>query len=378
MKKLSEKKWYNGAVIACIGVALYALLMNFGPVSSAVRGFLGNFRPIFLGLILAYILNSIAKFFYYKVFRWMKLGKVRWAVSVFLSLILVLLAIDLLMSLLLPQLTQSIGMFIGSFDDYVDAVFRWMEGGALGRLFDLRVLETRVQSAVASITGSISDNVPQIVGIAAGYGRNILSWFIALILALYMLLDKNRLLRGVWRLVRMLFRDEVSEKILDFVLRCDTIMISYLSQSITDALIVSAVNAVFMLICGMQYVGLITTAVGVTNLIPTFGPFIGAGFGALVLLMVNPRHALIFLVFCVALQTVDGYILKPKLFSGCLGVSGLLILSSIVVLGNMFGIVGVLLSIPAAAILSFVYKDYFMPDLEKRKREREKAPEAKA
>ncbi len=370
MKKLSEKKWYNGAVIACIGVALYALLMNFGPVSAAVRGFLGNFRPIFLGLILAYILNSIAKFFYYKVFRWMKLGKVRWTVSVFLSLILVLLAIDLLMSLLLPQLTQSIGMFIGSFDDYVDAVFRWMEGGALGRLFDLRVLETRVQSAVAFITGSISDNVPQIVSIAASYGRNILSWFIALILALYMLLDKNRLLRGVWRLVRMLFRDEVSEKILDFVLRCDTIMISYLSQSITDALIVSAVNAVFMLICGMQYVGLITTAVGVTNLVPTFGPFIGAGFGALVLLMVNPRHALIFLVFCVALQTVDGYILKPKLFSGCLGVSGLLILSSIVVLGNMFGIVGVLLSIPAAAILSFVYKDYFMPDLEKRRRER--------
>ena len=124
--------------------------------------------------------------------------------------------------------------------------------------------------------------------------------------------------------------------------------------------------------------GLITTAVGVTNLIPTFGPFIGAGFGALVLLMVNPRHALFFLVFCVALQTVDGYILKPKLFSGCLGVSGLLILSSIVVLGNMFGIVGVLLSIPAAAILSFVYKDYFMPDLEKRKRELEKAPETKA
>ncbi|MBO7727614.1 MAG: AI-2E family transporter, partial [Oscillospiraceae bacterium] len=93
--------------------------------------------------------------------------------------------------------------------------------------------------------------------------------------------------------------------------------------------------------------------------------------GALVLLMVNPQHALIFLVFCVAIQALDFYLIKPKLFSGCLGVSGLLILSAVVVLGNMFGVLGVLLSIPAAAVLSFAYNDYFMPSMEKRKQARE-------
>ena len=369
MKKLSEKKWFNGAVIACIGVAMYALLMNLGPAAAALRGFLRNFRPIFQGLVLAYILNSVAKFFYYKVFRRMKLGKARWSLSVVIAVVLVLLAIYLLLGLLLPQLTQSIGMFMGSFDSYVAALVNWLDGGLLGKVFDLHQLELRARDAMASLSASLNENVPQIVSMAASYGKHLLSWCIALILSLYMLIDKNRLLRGVWRLVNVTFRRETSEKILDFALRCDTIMMSYLAQSLMDALIISAVNAVFMLLCGMQYVGMITTAVGVSNLIPTFGPFIGAGFGALVLLMVNPRHALIFLVFCIALQSVDAYILKPKLFSGVLGVSGLLILSTVVVLGNMFGFLGVLLSIPAAAVLNFIYKDYFIPDLQKRKKE---------
>ncbi len=366
-KKLSEKKWYNGAVIACIGVAFYALLMNLGAVTAAVRSFLGNFRPIFLGIVLAYIFNSIAKYFYYKVFRWMKLGKRRWSISVILSVVLVLLAIDLLLGMLLPQLIQSIGLLSETFDSYTDAAIKWIDSGALGRMLDTQQLELRAQNAVDSISNMLSVNIPQILSAAAYYGKNLLTWFIALILSLYMLIDKKRVMAGVWRLVNLTLRKETSEKVMDFVLRCDTIMISFLVQSLLDALIVSAANAAFMLICGMQYVGLITTAVGVTNLVPTFGPLVGAGFGAVVLLMVNPRHALMFLIFSIALQTVDGYILKPKLFSGSLGVSGLLILSAGVVLGNMFGVLGVLLSIPAAAVLNFIYNDYFMPGRVERK-----------
>ena len=116
----------------------------------------------------------------------------------------------------------------------------------------------------------------------------------------------------------------------------------------------------------MQYIGLISVIVAVTNLIPNFGPIIGGVIGAFVLLLVNPLHALIFIAFCIILQFVDGYILKPKLFSGSLGVSGLLILIAGIVLGDIFGVLGMLLSLPAAAILSFIYQDYFLSRLEKR------------
>ena len=118
--------------------------------------------------------------------------------------------------------------------------------------------------------------------------------------------------------------------------------------------------AVFMLICRMPYVGLISVIVGVTNLIPNFGPAIGAAMGAFILLLADPKNAVLFLVFCLLLQSVDAYILKPKLFSGALGVSGLTILVSTIVLGSMFGVTGVLLAIPAAAIISFVYHEYYL------------------
>ena len=143
-------------------------------------------------------------------------------------------------------------------------------------------------------------------------------------------------------------------------MRCDTILTTYIAQTLLDALVIGVSNAVFMLVCRMPYVGLISVIVGVTNLIPNFGPAIGAATGAFILLLAAPGYAVLFLVFCMLLQSVDAYILKPKLFSGALGVSGLTILISTIVLGNMFGVVGVFLSIPAAAIISFVYHEYYL------------------
>jgi predicted PurR-regulated permease PerM len=171
---------------------------------------------------------------------------------------------------------------------------------------------------------------------------------------------------GLWRFGRVVLPLEKISGIMDFGLRCDSILMSYLGQSLLESLIVGFVNAIFMLVCGMEYVGLISVIVAVTNLIPNFGPIIGGVIGAFVLLLVNPLHALMFIVFCILLQFVDGYILKPKLFSGSLGVSGLLILVAGIVLGNLFGVIGMLLSIPAAAILSFIYRDYILPNLEQR------------
>ena len=121
-----------------------------------------------------------------------------------------------------------------------------------------------------------------------------------------------------------------------------------------------------MMIMGMEYAGLITFVVALTNLIPTFGPLIGGAFGAFILLLVKPIHVLFFLGFTLLLQFLDAYFIKPKLFGDSLGVSGLWILIGVIVGGNMFGIVGILLSIPMVAILSFLYSRYLLPWLEKR------------
>ncbi len=367
LNKLSEKKWYTGAVVACIGVGFYVLLTNFGAVLHAVGGFLGNFRSIFVGIVFAYILNPFAKFFYHRVFRKMKSGGKRWYLSVCLAILTAVLALLFLIGTLIPQLVMSVATFSENIDSYAAAMIKMLEGSFLESFINAERLATLSQNALSSITAFVRDNAGRILNTAANSGKGIISTVISLILAVYLLIDKKRVLSGWWRLVRAVISAEKTESIIDFTLRCDTILMSFLGQSLLDSLIVGAINAIYMLICGMQYVGLVSVVVAATNLIPNFGPLIGGVIGGFVLVLVKPFHALMFIGFCVCLQFVDAYILKPKLFSSSLGVSGLLILVASIVLGNMFGILGMLLSIPAAAILSFIYRDYFLPRQEQRR-----------
>ena len=157
---------------------------------------------------------------------------------------------------------------------------------------------------------------------------------------------------------------------------CNTIMIRYIVGELLDALIIGVSNFVFFLIAGLPYNLLISVVVGVTNLAPTFGPIVGGVVGAFILVLNNPWHALWFIIFTIILQTIDGYVIKPKLFGNTLGVSSVWILVCIIVGGRMFGVPGILLAIPFAAISDYVYNNYILVVLENRKskkRDRERA-----
>ena len=366
--RLSEQKWFNGAVIACIGVAFYVVLTHFDIVLDVVGTFIGYFKPVILGLVFAYVLNPLAKAFHYRIFKKMKVGRIRWYLSVVCAVTLTLLAVLILLNTLIPQLLSSIKMLSENIDSYATSLAYWLERSPLSSLIDSRSMETVSENAMESITVLIKDNAGNLLSFAASSGKNILTTAIALILAVYILLDSKNVTINIRKFISLILPRRAYEGFLDFVLRCDTILVNYIVQTLLDGLIVGVVNAIFMAICRMPYIGLISVVVGVTNLIPNFGPIIGGAIGAFVLLLVSPMQALMFLGFTLCLQLVDGYILKPKLFSNSLGVSGLLILCSTVVLGNMFGIIGIVVSIPAAAVLSFVCRDYFVPWREKHRR----------
>jgi predicted PurR-regulated permease PerM len=367
MQKLSEKKWFNGAVIACIGVAFYVILTHIGVCLKALGTFIGFFKPVLLGMVFAYVMSPLAKFFYHRVFRKMKLGKTRWYLSVVVTVVLTLLALFLLLGTLIPQLLQSLKMFSENFDSYARSLILWLEQSPLSAFIDTESLGTVSENAMSSVSSFVKNNAGNLLSIAASSGKNILTIVIALILAVYMLIDSRNGLVSTIKFIRLILPKETYEVFLDFILRCDTILVNYIVQSLLDGLIVGAVNAIFMAFCRMPYIGLVSVVVGITNLIPNFGPVIGCVIGGFILLLVDPMQAVMFIIFTLALQFVDGYIIKPRLFANSLGVSGLLILISTIVLGNMFGIPGILLSIPAAAVFSFVYNDYFVPWKEGRK-----------
>ena len=368
LPKFSDKNWFNGAVIVCIGVTLFVLLSNISSVFAVLGRFIGYFRPVILGVIIAYIISPLAKLFFYRVFRRIGHRKLRWYLSVFLSFALLMIAFFLLVGLLLPQLIRSIVTFSQNFDSYTKSLRQLIADSPLKTIIDEENMELLNQNAMSAISEYVKETANDAISIAASTGKNIISTVIALILAVYLLLDVRNVLIGVRKFIFKVLPENASMVFMDFVLRCDTILVTYIAQSVMDALIIGSVNAIFMAICKMPYIGLISVVVGVTNLIPNFGPAIGAVTGAFILLLAGPGNTVLFLVFCLLLQSVDAYILKPRLFSSALGVSGVSILISTIVLGNMFGIPGVLLSIPAAAILSFIYHEYFMKSQKKPRR----------
>ena len=156
------------------------------------------------------------------------------------------------------------------------------------------------------------------------------------------------------------------KKIFSFLKSCNDIMVKYIIAELVEALMVGFANLIFMLIMGMPYAVLVSVVVGITNMIPTFGPIFGAAVGGLILLLADPWKAVAFLIFTVILQTLDGYVLKPKMYGDALGVSSVMILIFIIVGGKMFGVVGILVAIPLAAIISIVYNKFQTILLEKK------------
>ena len=377
LPKFSDKDWFNVAVIVCIGVTLFVLLSNISSVIAVLARFIGFFRPVILGVIIAYIISPLAKMFFYRVFRRIGNRKVRWYLSVYLSFALLLIAFFLLVGLLLPQLVRSIVTFSQNFDSYTKSLKQLIENSPLKTIIDEENMEMINQNVMTAISGYVKEAADNAISIAASAGKNIISTVIGLILAVYLLLDVRNVLIGARKFIFKVLPENASMVFLDFVLRCDTILVTYIAESFMDALIIGSVNAIFMAICKMPYIGLISVVVGVTNLIPNFGPAIGAVIGSFILLLAGPGNTVLFLVFCLLLQSVDAYILKPKLFSSALGVSGVAILISTIVLGNMFGILGVLLAIPAAAILSFAYNEYFMKSKKKPRRKARSADDSR-
>lgn len=373
--KWKKKKWFAYTVATCSAVVLYMLLSHVGNMFAALGAFFSFLRPIITGIIIAYVINPLANFFDRKVFHKLKGEKTRWTLSSICALIVLILCVVLLFVALIPQLVDSASALVSNMDTYVSAlqeVLRRFETGSnsyfgldFGKLFSFG--DSFLDKVNSMMT---AENFKIFAGGTANVGRGVFDIVIAFILAVYFLLDKRRITGGIGRFMALVIKPESFKKATEFLDRCNDILIRYISVDVIDGLIVGIVNFLFMVIMRMPYAALISVIVGVTNLAPTFGPIVGAILGAFVLVLIDPWYALWFLIFTVVLQTLDGYVIKPKLFGGSLGVSALMILIAIILGGKLFGVGGILLAIPFAAIIDFTWKDFVIKKLEERQAKR--------
>ena len=333
-KKLKRKPWYPMAMAICIGILFFFLISNIGTIWDIICSIAYYLYPVIAGIIIAYLINPLMKLFEEKVFFVFKNKGVKRAISLVLSLTIVIVLIVLVFVILVPQLYDSIMTIYHNKDEYLGVLTL---GGHLG------------------------------------------AWGIGLIFSVYFLAAKDRikevsknLLRGIQK------NEELTNTTLKHLTRMDFIVSRYVAMSIVDSIILGVANAIFMVIIGMEYTGLVSVVIGVTNLIPTFGPIIGIVVGGIILVLSNPWHALYFVIFMTAAMMIDGYLIRPKLFGKTLGVSGIWILIAVIVGGRILGVLGILLSIPVVAIIDYLIKEVFIPSRRAKEQERiEKEKKAK-
>lgn len=369
--KIVKKKWFSYTVATCSAVILFSVLYHLGDIFKAIGSFFAFIRPVISGIVIAYVFNPFANLFERNIFKKVKSEVTRWRLSVVCSLVALLLALALLGMALIPQLADSVGTLAENMDGYVatfQGLLKDFEHTRIGQLFgaEYEKFLSFSDDTLDEIVEYFKNNSETLINTSSNVGRGLFDGVLALILAVYFLLDKRGIIGRCSKLLSLLMKKETYDKSCTFLDRCNTITISYISVDIIDGVIVGICNFIFMAIMGMQYSVLISVIVAVTNLAPTFGPIVGAAIGGFILVLVNPWHALWFLIFTVILQTVDGYILKPKLFGDSLGVSALMILIAIILGGRLFGVLGILFAIPVAAIIDFTWKDFLLKRLEER------------
>ena len=377
-KEIKNKKWFNGMLIACTAVTLFVVLSNIVKVLHVIGAAISFFMPLIFGAIIAYMINPLAKKLSQTLFKKVKRRNVQWTLSAVLALIIVVLVVGFMLGILIPQLIDSIRTFSANFNTYLEALQSFLERGEISKFINLKAFIDSSETAWNKLFGLISDNMENIMSASADFGKSFINWILGFILSIYLLMAKRSVKIFCSQLAKALFDANRYDAFKTFWYRCDSILSHYIAYSLIEGIMVGLINALFMMIMRMQYVGMISVVVAVTNLIPTFGPIFGGVVGAFILLMVKPWHALAFIIFTLVLQTVDGYIIKPNMFGDSLGVSGLLILVTIITGGKMFGVPGILLSIPFAAILDFVYKDYILVKLRENREKKDNRAAAEA
>ncbi len=369
-----NRDWMNSrcgslTLALCAAVTLFVVLNHIAPVIRGLIAFLGFFSPVFIGMVLAYVMDPLAVLLERILFSKVKKDKPRRVAAVVTAIVIIIALIVLLLVALIPQVVSSIFGFFNNLDSYsasLQALIGQLNGNS-NASFDINDLVKNVNGMIGSLTSNLSKNFSSVIDTGFSIGSAIVNGVISFILAIYFLLAKDWLLHTFTKFVRLILPENRYNELAVFWKKCNEILIRYIVFDILDGTIIGIANCIFMLIAGIPYVALISVVVGVTNLAPTFGPIVGGVIGSAILVLVNPWYALWFIIFTLILQTCDGYVIKPILFGGTLNVPSIWILCSIIVLGRMFGVAGILLAIPFAAIVDYVMRENVVVKLKERR-----------
>ncbi len=361
-------------LLVFLGVVFYLSLSHLNDLLNLVRGLYQVVWPFVLAFALAWLMDPLVKFCESKIFRKGKARLRRW-LSIATTYIVMLALIAALLYVILPQVYESLLALIAAIPDYLTGLqaavnelashFSLLEGE------DATLIVDTYSDLVNQLVGWVQSILPQLVNAGVSLGSGLVNILMALIASIYMLADKDRLKGAAVRCVHALIPSPHDDKLLRLAGRAHVIFSGFINGKLLDSLIIGLLCLMGTLILRIPFAGLISLIVGVTNIIPVFGPFIGAIPSILILLIVDPWSALWFGIFVVALQQLDGNVIGPRILGDSCGVSALGVLVSITVGGSLAGVTGMLVGVPLYSLMCQLGREYLDAQLARKAAEKE-------
>lgn len=371
---MEKKKEYKKWVVQCIFLTaiLILILQKFSVIVEFLKNIWGIALPLILGAVIAYILNllmSKLEKLYFPNSEQKIVKKSRRIVCIILSILIVVGILILVIQLVVPELVRAFGLIAEMAPEYFEKLGTWI----LGYLETFPDIERSIQNAIENLsinweelfrnllgyaTSGVSGIVNSTLSFVIFLVGGVINFVIALIFALYILISKEKLLTQVKKICRAYLSDKMRKKIEDICYIANDTFSSFIIGQVTEAVILGGLCAAGMLLLRFPYAAMTGAFIGVTALIPIVGAYLGAGVGAFMILTEDPMQAVLFLVFIVILQQLEGNIIYPKVVGSSIGLPGLWVLAAVTIGGGLSGILGMLLSVPVAAtVYKLVRKD---------------------
>ncbi|MBQ3574419.1 MAG: AI-2E family transporter [Clostridia bacterium] len=354
-------------------VLLVAAMIYFKNIWGFISTVVSLAKPFFIGFAIAFLLGPIQRKMEKKILRPLLFKKGRFlklmrAISSLLSLVFLLAIIALFMFFMVPQLIDSIRQLVTLISNFIDSN-------------SLRINQMLMEFEFASFDGeelvvawnniasSLISNIEPIVGGVFNLSKSIVNviyqLLVGLITAFYIMMDKEKICAQIKKIGYGIFKRDRIEALIYWTRRANHIFSSFIVGKIIDSAIMGVLCYIGMLIFKMEYPLLISCVIGVTNIIPFFGPFIGWIPCTLILLIINPMSAVWFSLFILVLQQLDGNVIGPHILGDYVGVSALSIMIAIVIGGGLFGFTGMLVSVPVYALGYAIFRTMLHNKLKK-------------
>ncbi|MBU5484485.1 AI-2E family transporter [Clostridium sp. MSJ-11] len=352
--------------IGCSVVLFYLAVSNFPVVMKIFQTLFTYISPIFLGLCIGYTLNipmrSIEKGLYKlsntKGKTSEKTAKLIRPISIILTLISFIAVILLVMFIVIPEIGRTIASINKMMPSFIERIQIWSEGLNLnipilaqqaeefGISFEN--INRRLLTLAQNLSLSIIDSFMSIIGITF---KSLLQFFLGLVFAFYMLMNKETLINQIKRVLKAFLPEGLSHRIIKVSSITNNAFINFFTGQFIEALILGGMFWVGMTIFRFPYATIVSVLIAFTALIPIFGAFIGCVVGAFLILVSNPTQAFWFIIFFLIIQQIEGNIIYPKVVGASVGLPAIWVFTAVTIGGSMMGVLGMLTFIPIASVL---------------------------